>query len=160
MHSAMTVTLRIAPSCTLATGRSRAAGVASATAEGPKVKSAPLSRRVVGLTGILSGASVLSSGFRDAKAEEDTLGETIEKLEEIEPLVAEELKAIEASGGAGEVKEVVADILEVEAKLEALEKEVDTLGGEADPLGLTAAAAPLKQRLKELGDLIALFAPK
>jgi hypothetical protein len=46
---------------------------------------------------------------------------------------------------------------DVESRLENLEKEVNTLGGEADPLGLTAAAAPLRQRLKELEDLIALF---
>jgi hypothetical protein len=38
-----------------------------------------------------------------------------------------------------------------------LEKEVETVGGEADRQGLLEAAAPLKQRLKELGDLIALF---
>lgn len=158
MHSAMTVTMRVGPSRALANGRSRAVRVASATAEAPKV--APLSRRVVGLSGILSGAAVLSFGFREAKAEEDPLGEAILKLEEIEPIVAEELKVIEASGGSAEVKEVVADILEVEAKLEALEKEVDIMGGEADPLGIKAAAAPLKQRLKELGDLIALFVPK
>lgn len=46
---------------------------------------------------------------------------------------------------------------DVETQLETLEKKVEGLGGEADPLGLAQATEPLKQRLKELGDLIALF---
>jgi hypothetical protein len=82
-----------------------------------------------------------------------------EELEAVEPIVAEDAPALAKTLGAGEVKEIVAEVQSIEKAVDALDARAAGAVG-ADTPALDKAAAPLLSRLEAVRELVGLAGAK